>query len=871
MDRHLSVIFVMSVGVLCVGQCFVLCAHHQRFLVEPILNSSYSVKCNNGNATACVHVNISDLGDSLGPLNVCHLSVRGITELSSFNFETLNRLQSLDLSRNAIATLANSNSSFNLESLKALDLSFNRIEVIEDAPFRTLPSLKVLNLGANMIDTVSVNAFVGLGELQSLDLSRNRLRAVSFHCFTPLRALQSLNFSRNSLSVADNSHFNDLQKLQQLDLSWNNLTRVDPGSMQFPNLLFLLLVGNPALGGSYELYLGPGKLLQNVDVSECGLARVPSALTQTIRILRLRHNSLKTISRGDFDSYPLIQVLDLSYNFLETIEEDAFGRLDLLRILYLTSNKLNHVPYSLPVELNTLHMEYNELKTIAKDEFAALGSLEVLLINDNNIETVELSAFSPLTSLITLDLSRNPISSLPAVLLSSMGKLQTLRLSNLDAYFDPDTTGLTILDHLAVLDISGSPKLAKQFLNNTVFLFSAGEIQKIDLRGTELTHVRNDLLALLPSLHTLLLQDNPLNCSDLYWLASWLRRQDSLENRMILCDSPLELKNVPLIDLQKIVNLSNSEPSKTKKLNRTKAKNKKTTQPNATLTDNKADVSIRNNCSHQQFAKKEPAANEVSYADNRTNLLSDKSASLEKCAEPAKLHKDKEETRSEETKGHAKALRDNSSPFTEQNANNLRQTAHDNLAAEIAPFTLMNSRKGVPGTQITPREWGKGSPEHDITPGFRRLNGDNSHAPDPSGATTKKDLSRPKYKINKQKLPQETQRVPNATNLIRNATKEETNGRNDSAKRLQENLSNGGHNKSADGMALAMTVEKRGIAEENIGFRGHVALLAFVFVIVNALVVIGTIVFRTRFYRNQRSSSRDEIEVTNLPGITDLW
>ncbi|KAF2903356.1 hypothetical protein ILUMI_02823 [Ignelater luminosus] len=483
-----------------------------------------------------------------------------IPNLLNVSFSGLERLQSLDLSRSELKHLPDPEIAFNLTSLKALDLSNNEIRVIESSPFRTLTSLEVLNLSANVIDTLAENSFSGLSKLQCLDISSNKLVTLHSDAFIPLNTLQHLNLSNNLLEVLDESCLSSLQRLQQLDVSWNRLAHVAPGSLQLPSLSRLLLAGNPALGGSREpaLLVGPGKRLQTVDASRTGLKQVPAALTHSIRTLRLAGNSIRSVSCGHLDSYPLLQLLDFTSNDLEEIEDDALGRLELLSILYLSDNKLRSIPRDLPERLRILHLEHNQIEQILPGDLQGMPLLEVLLLSDNKVRVVREGAFSQLGALATLDLSRNPISILPAGTLSGPWQLQVLRLSNLNVISPAKEMAfpLPTPEHLVTLDLSASPGLSRQFLADTAALAASRELQELDLSGGNLEHIRSDLLHYLPQLRTLRLINNSLNCTELQWLAVWLRRQDQPESRKVTCSSPAELSGSLLIDLQNIESVS---------------------------------------------------------------------------------------------------------------------------------------------------------------------------------------------------------------------------------------------------------------------------------------------------------------------------
>lgn len=472
----------------------------------------------------------------------------------NLSVESLERILSLTLTDNRLKTVPEV--FLNLSNLQSLDLSRNEIKVLELEPFRTLRTLEVLNLSANSLTKIDSGSFSGLNNLKCLDLSRNNLITIDDQALTPLTFLQYLNLSNNRLEVLDEACFSSLIMLQQLDVSWNRLARVAPGSLQLPSLARLLLAGNPQLGRSREaaVLVGTGRRLQTVDASRTGLKQVPAALTHSIRTLRLAGNSIRTVSCGDLDSYPLLQLLDFTSNDLESVEEDALGRLDYLSVLYLTDNNIHEIPRSLPEKLKVLHLEHNGIQRVSGGDLQGLTGLEVLLLSDNKIRAVDEAAFSQLVSLVTLDLSRNPVSILRPGCLEGPSALQVLRLSSIGIISPAEEVSfpLTAPEHLITLDLSDSPGLARQLLADTAALAASRELQELDLSRTGLQSIRSDLLHYLTQLRVLHVKDNSLNCSGMEWLAAWMRRQNEPEYGEIVCSSPPDLWGTPLVDLQDV-------------------------------------------------------------------------------------------------------------------------------------------------------------------------------------------------------------------------------------------------------------------------------------------------------------------------------
>lgn len=476
-----------------------------------------------------------------------------LSDVGNLTADIFEKIISLAISNNGLEALPKL---VNLSTLQKLDLSRNELTEIEANTFELLRTLELLNLSGNALINLTTDSFSGLSALKCLDLSRNKLNKVEDQVLQPLTALQYLNLSSNRLESLNEVSFSSLIMLQQLDVSWNRLARVAPGSLQLPSLARLLLAGNPQLGRSREanVLVGTGRKLQVVDASRTGLKQVPAALTHSIRTLRLAGNSIRSVNCGDLDSYPLLQLLDFTSNEIESVEEDALGRLESLTVLYFTANKIKEIPKSLPEKLSVLHLERNEIEKITEKDLVGLDALEVLLLNDNKIRVIGEAAFGQLTSLVTLDLSQNPLHELQPGCLTGPTALQVLRMASIGIILPAEEVSfpLSTPEHLITLDLSDSPGLARQLLADTAALAAARELQELDLSRTDLEYVRSDLLHYLPQLRVLHIRDNRLNCSQLQWLASWIRRQDEPEYRDVVCASPADLWGTPLVDLQDV-------------------------------------------------------------------------------------------------------------------------------------------------------------------------------------------------------------------------------------------------------------------------------------------------------------------------------
>jgi len=462
---------------------------------------------------------------------------------------------------------------------------------------------------------VDEGAFRGLDRLEFLDLSDNRLADLPDSALTPLCSLQKLDLSGNQLQVLGARWFESLDRLRELDVSRNGLARAASGTLQpLSGLSILRLAENPLKERDVSLLLGTGRRLETVDASRTGLARVPAALTRSVRALRLAGNRLTTIRSGDLDSYPLLRMLDIADNRLMDIENDALGRLEVLEELDLSGNVLSKIPDSLPNSLVMLKLQRNTITALKLDDLNGLYNLRSLMLNDNAISEIDVGALGQLPLLAELDLSNNPIKVLSTNTLSGPSNLTKLRMSGLttlqqhqeeqsDMAFPVPTP-----EHLVMLDVSRSPVLARQLLADDAALSACKSLTELNLSATNISTVRSDVAYMLPQLRVLKLGKNNWNCTeDLYWLGEWIRqhREPNQQYQTARCSNPQKLAGLFLHELPSpsnfvsttagIITTAAASTSVTLSVVFTLEHTSNTDQPNVTVSSNIENANSDNN------------------------------------------------------------------------------------------------------------------------------------------------------------------------------------------------------------------------------------------------------------------------------------
>ncbi|KAE8683765.1 hypothetical protein F3Y22_tig00111191pilonHSYRG00234 [Hibiscus syriacus] len=352
----------------------------------------------------------------------------------------LSKLVSMDLSNNTLLSLssASSNTTYslpnlstlllsscnirefpnfvrNLEGLTSLDLSYNKVRVIEADMFLKLKNLLYLDLSHNNPLFVSNNSQVSLvlPNLNSLSLSSCNITKFS-NFLTTQESLRELDLSNNSIQgQITKEEINWRSKLQFVDLSDNLLTVVEYSSWQ--NLQVLNLGSNllegplpPPPPSTSVLLISKNKLIGEIPPSICNLSHSDI-------VLDLSHNNLSgAIPRclGLRNIY----VLDLQMNHLHgTIPDFCVKGSHELHTLNLNNNDFDGpLPMSLANchNLEVLNLGNNKINDTFPHWLGTLPRLQVLVLRANYFygQIIDLRIGSPFLTLRILDLSHNKLS-----------------------------------------------------------------------------------------------------------------------------------------------------------------------------------------------------------------------------------------------------------------------------------------------------------------------------------------------------------------------------------------------------------------------------------------------------------------------------
>ncbi|XP_076760729.1 toll-like receptor 2 [Xylocopa sonorina] len=298
-----------------------------------------------------------------------------------------------------------------------------------------------------------------------------------------------------------------------------------------------------------------------------------SANLENLRTLDLSQNHLQKFFFLCKSEYNL-EVLNVSRNSLEYIDENALNnRTSKLKVLDLSWNKLPSVNETMLEHFDLL--EYLSLANnpisdgIHENSFWNLKKLQYLNLSNVTSSYFSSKLFKTLENLYKLDLSQNPISTiplLPGTLVEldlsdthvtrfqnvCLPLLRELRMNNMQSLRELFLNDFENFTNLETLILDGSKKLShlKMLPYEERIL---PRLRRLSLTNCALRTLEYNLVSIIKRTPILNLKDNPWNCDcKMQWLS--MLNTTRILSREIICYSPQEvigkeLSSIPTYEL----------------------------------------------------------------------------------------------------------------------------------------------------------------------------------------------------------------------------------------------------------------------------------------------------------------------------------
>ncbi|XP_041351780.1 LOW QUALITY PROTEIN: toll-like receptor Tollo [Gigantopelta aegis] len=325
-----------------------------------------------------------------------------------------------------------------LDSLKVIDMRYNKVSVIPSIMGLSFPNLTRLTLSDNYLRKIESDSLNRLQNLMWLDLSNNSLTDLAADTLQncselillalsdnpldglPERMIASLKslavLQLDNLNVSDRiwDELSSLRNVETLSLSSNLLTSIDSDVMADLSLIMYFNISNNRITKISRNVFKKQIRAFIIDLSNNYLTGIPR---QTFRnqfsceILDLSHNNIHSIGNGAFSGLRNIKLLDLSHNRLKTMPQNCLSDMDGLVSLNLSNNFLTDLPNFLAFSsLEVLNLQNNDLPKLDRTAFVGLSNLRCLNLSRNDIQHFPTGVFTDLTQVVDLDLGYNQLS-----------------------------------------------------------------------------------------------------------------------------------------------------------------------------------------------------------------------------------------------------------------------------------------------------------------------------------------------------------------------------------------------------------------------------------------------------------------------------
>ncbi|CAG5119725.1 unnamed protein product [Candidula unifasciata] len=335
----------------------------------------------------------------------------------------------------------------------------------------------------NLQEIPPINTTVDSSQVTSLIFEEGNITSISDNSLPP--GLSSLNLYHLPLAnISDDAFDASAATLQDIYISRANLYSFPTALKKLTNLTHLSFIDS---------------VIQDWDTATLNQSAA------TLENLALINVSLPAWPSWISDLYLLRQV-DLSWNPLRNIPNDAFSSInDSLTDLNLKGTDLTHIPGALStlLSLRILDLQNNNFTDLSEFQYITgspfAHNLSVLYLDFDGLTRV--ANFSSLAALITLSLSSNRISFVPAGSLPT--SLTTLYLSNNSLASVPE-------------DVASMSKLSSLYLSTNII----GEIEQnafpssltiLNLANNNLTIITNTTFRNLNLVTSLSLTSNPIS------------------------------------------------------------------------------------------------------------------------------------------------------------------------------------------------------------------------------------------------------------------------------------------------------------------------------------------------------------------------
>lgn len=394
-------------------------------------------------------------------LNISHNKITNLKIKNVHKF--LSNVVQLDLSYNKINKINNNINSTDLfisSKLSNLYLNNNNISVIKNFYFQSFKHLVLLNLSSNPIHLIEPYALMSLKlntvyikksiqtldqnifntwcvHKRTLDLSDSNITNIKDYSFINCTDLEFLNLQNNRIKILRKNVFNGLFSLKVLNLNNNKIADIELGafniSSSYNHLQKLYLSDISTLEPTIFIGL---RLLKFLFLTKSVIPQLTEGsfrFLPTLEELNLQYNTFGSLEKRAFIGLPFLHTLNLSHSSFDTLKIGVFNDCGSVKILDLTNIKLPPA-FKLDFEglnnLKTLFLRNVSFNFGSPIDLCVLKELRHLHLQKNNFSDLGHFYLPCLLQLTFLSVANNNIFNLDSNTFKKLKELKVLNLAN---------------------------------------------------------------------------------------------------------------------------------------------------------------------------------------------------------------------------------------------------------------------------------------------------------------------------------------------------------------------------------------------------------------------------------------------------------
>ena len=387
-----------------------------RFIPDNIFNNSLTVRDLHLDFNLLTEIQ-DEAFKGLNPRRL-YLSANNIYNITDKAFlgGPENNIIFLDLEKNSLKTVPKALS--HLKTLKYLYLRDNKISDVPIDAFRSFcETLNAVSLSGNQLEMIPRDSLENCSNINHMNLGHNMIEDIQIEDFeTWGDNLETLILRNNKITSIPENAFMHTPILKQLSLSFNRIIDIHPDSfIDILNTLQILEISFGFFGDDFpEEVLKPLTALQWIAFDNNNIRSISETALYSfgeLRYFNMDSNRLTYIPKTLFHQNVHKDLADirLAYNFIKTLDVHTFHNLIGLRTIVLTGNNIKKIKF---------------------ESFKTLEKIVTIFLSDNQISIIEDKAFSELPNLMDLDLQENKLTEFSlAVFANGTGSLVPLSLN----------------------------------------------------------------------------------------------------------------------------------------------------------------------------------------------------------------------------------------------------------------------------------------------------------------------------------------------------------------------------------------------------------------------------------------------------------